>query len=121
VTDACEARSSSTSSNAGSAVSARICSTAFAALAWLRTAMTTWAPLAASTFAVCRPSPPFAPVTTAVRPVRSGSESRVYGIGLSLFSVGTSISAATRPVTVVRRVRQLVRLGKSMPSMFEVV
>src|SRR5262245_58455790 len=84
VTDACEARSSSTSSSFGSAVDDRICSTASAALAWLRTAMTTWAPLPASTFAVCRPRPPFAPVTTAVRPVRSGTESLVYDICVSL-------------------------------------
>jgi hypothetical protein len=57
--------------------SARIVSTARFAFSWLRTAMTTCAPLPTSTLAVCRPRPPFAPVTTVVRPVRSGTESRV--------------------------------------------
>ena len=49
---------------------ARISRTARAALSVLRTAMTTCAPLSASTLVVCSPRPPFAPVMTAVRPVR---------------------------------------------------
>jgi len=39
------------------------------ALAWLRAAITTCAPLPASALAVSSPRPPFAPVTTATLPV----------------------------------------------------
>src|SRR5215472_4255356 len=44
--------------------------------------MSTQAPLPANTFAVCRPRPPFAPVITAVRPARSGTDSRVKATSL---------------------------------------
>ena len=71
-TDACEARSSATSSSEASGALARISSTAAAAFSWLRTAITTCAPFAASCRAVSSPSPPLAPVTTAVRPCWSG-------------------------------------------------
>src|SRR5215469_1720844 len=67
-TDACEARSSATSSSAASGALLRISPTAAAAFFWLRTAITTCAPFAASWRAVSSPSPPLAPVTTAVRP-----------------------------------------------------
>src|SRR3712207_8280369 len=46
----------------------RIRASAASVLAGSRAARTTCAPAPASASAVCRPSPPFAPVTTAVRP-----------------------------------------------------
>jgi hypothetical protein len=67
-TDACEGRSNGTSSSAASGAVVRISSTAAAAFSWLRTAITTCAPFAASARAVSSPSPPLAPVTTTVRP-----------------------------------------------------
>ena len=42
--------------------------------------MTTAAPCRASSIAVCSPSPTFAPVTTAVVPVRSGICAGVHGL-----------------------------------------
>src|ERR1700755_121460 len=53
-TDACEARSSATSSSEASGTAARISSTAAAAFFWLRTAITTCAPFAARSLAVTR-------------------------------------------------------------------
>ncbi len=47
-TDSCEARSSDTSSSEASGALVRISSTAAAAFCWLRTAITTCAPFAAS-------------------------------------------------------------------------
>src|SRR5881394_4651975 len=46
--------------------------TASVAFSWLREAITTVASAPARARAVSRPSPPLAPVTTAVRPLRSG-------------------------------------------------
>ena len=65
-----------------------ISATARAAFCWLRTAMTTRAPFAANTFAVCRPKPPLAPVTTAVCPLRSGTESGCMAWSRSSVALG---------------------------------
>src|SRR5215218_8638852 len=70
-TDARDARSRGTTSSAASGVPRAIDRTAAAVFSGLRAASTTVAPAPASARAVARPSPPLAPVTTAVRPRRS--------------------------------------------------
>ena len=70
-TDASEPRSSSRTS-----VSPPTSARAASALARLRQAMTTRAPLRDNAFAASRPMPEFAPVTTNTRPVWSGMSAR---------------------------------------------
>ena len=70
-TDACDARSSVCSSREAPGISLRIEPRASSALPWSRDAITTNAPFRASSRETSRPSPPFAPVTTATLPVRS--------------------------------------------------
>src|SRR4051794_40619898 len=79
-TEAWFERSSSTTSSDASGWVASMSATAAATFSWLRAAITTWAPAAASARAVSRPSPPLAPVTTAVRPSCEGMSATVHAI-----------------------------------------
>ena len=76
--DASDARSSRCNSSRASGTVDRIWSTAAAPRSGLRTASTTVAPWAASCRAVSRPSPEFAPVTIATRPVWSGMSASLH-------------------------------------------
>ena len=71
-TDERSPRSSGTTSSDAAGYRWTIRATAVVVFAGSRAARTTCAPAPASASADCRPSPPFAPVTTAVRPLRSG-------------------------------------------------
>jgi hypothetical protein len=71
-TDASDARSSGCSSSEAPGISFRIEPRASSALPWSRDAITTNAPLRASSRETSSPMPPFAPVTTATLPDWSG-------------------------------------------------
>jgi hypothetical protein len=76
-TDACEARSSGSTSTVAPGTSSVIEAIAVSALDRSRAAITTWVPFRASSLATSRPRPPFPPVTTAMRPPRSGMSAAV--------------------------------------------
>ena len=77
--EACDPRSRDTTSREASGLPDSIDSLAVAALSRLRAAITTWAPAPARARAVSRPRPLLAPVTTAMRPVKSGMLLVVHG------------------------------------------
>ena len=76
---------------------ARIRASAAAVFDGSRAARTTCAPAPASASAVWNPSPPFAPVTTAVRPARSGMSVSVQAMRRSSRTWSASTQAGPRP------------------------
>lgn len=77
-TDSSDARSSFQIETLTSVASARIVAAAASPAVVFRTARMTWAPWRANSVAVTRPSPEFAPVMIAVRPVWSGMSDAVH-------------------------------------------
>ena len=80
----------------------RMSATAPAALSWSRAAITTWAPAPASARAVSSPSPPFAPVTTAVDRSGRGYRPRSSPPRLLRLNIHSKNEDATRHRTGTR-------------------
>src|SRR5262249_54861634 len=115
-TESSGARSRRTTGTVAPGAAAVILAAAAAALPTSRQARRVFAPRRASTAAASNPRPEFAPVTTAVRPLWSGTSATVQGPCLTLIGACPSAVPPLPTEVASRGCRAVSRRGRAAPG-----